>query len=781
MSLRLPLVSGIRSNENAREWLFRGLLTLELLGFALWQLGHLGGFQWTSDEGTYLMRVALMQRGFDLYREVWTDQLPGLILMLRGVFALLGTSVEVGRGMVVLLALSGLLGTAILTRQLAGRVGALAAIPLLSLIPNVYWLSRAIVSPDLPAISLATVGLAAMGRHTSTQRRVWLVASGLAFGLGLYVKATALLAVVPAAIWLGVDTSRRADRRPASFFVPFLVWGGCITVLLAAGILPFDLRALWDQFVVTQVASAEMELKIASHAAKILSYLTGENVGLTALGVAGIATSLRHRSDAALVGLSWLFFSVIVLLVRSPMWPKHHLVVLLFPLVLLAGKGLSTVWTGLWYRPIRPGQAIVIAAILLYVTVLSSVIAANADLASAPTYKSSLDGVAFLKEALPEGSIVISDYHMIPFRAECIVPPELATVSKKRIQLGLLDADRLVRLCQETNPRAILFWDEQLTRAPEFVDWATSRYPLGFVHGYHSIRVHPSSLPAMATVMAQFGQSLLLEGYALEPRAVDPGGALDLILSWRVLEPISERLYGFAHLVSPDGRQVSQDDHLAWGEAYPSTSWRLDETVADRYHVDVPLGASPGQLLLSVGLYESDGKARLPVVDGQGVRLAGDQLTLGAPLVVRWPPQYEPPRVARPADARFGEIAQLVGHDVKEHDGNLLIRLVWKALSPSPATDLKVFVHLRDGTTIVAQHDGVPGRGDRPTWAWRADEYVEDVHAIDTSTVAVGTYDLYVGMYDRETGVRLPVRHQDDSSLPNDEVPLGSHSLEGLW
>jgi hypothetical protein len=272
-----------------------------------------------------------------------------------------------------------------------------------------------------------------------------------------------------------------------------------------------------------------------------------------------------------------------------------------------------------------------------------------------------------------------------------------------------------------------------------------------------------------------------LEGYALEPVAVDPGGVLDMVLYWRVLAPVAERLYGFVHLISPDGDLVAQHDHPVWGEAHPSSAWRVDELIGDRYHVQVPAEADPGAYLLSVGLYESETKARFVVRDGQGVELPGGQVTLASKPVIRWPARYEQPDVAHRTDARLGEVAELVGFDLQRDAGRLRVRLVWEAISTTSdsasRSRLKVFVHLRQGDTIVAQHDGEPGEGTRPTVAWRAGEFVEDVHLIEVEALPSGPYDLYVGMYEPETGRRLPARDEGGAPLANDEIPLGTHIL----
>ena len=55
----------------------------------------------------------------------------------------------------------------------------------------------------------------------------------------------------------------------------------------------------------------------------------------------------------------------------------------------------------------------------------------------------------------------------------------------------------------------------------------------------------------------------------------------------------------------------------------------------------------------------------------------------------------------------------------------------------------------------MAQHDGVPGDGRRPTAGWSVDEYIEDRHVIELASVPDGPLQIEVGLYAPSTGQRL--------------------------
>ena len=75
------------------------------------------------------------------------------------------------------------------------------------------------------------------------------------------------------------------------------------------------------------------------------------------------------------------------------------------------------------------------------------------------------------------------------------------------------------------------------------------------------------------------------------------------------------------------------------------------------------------------------------------------------------------------------------------------------------SADNHVFLHLTvENGDLVAQHDGVPGSGERPTWGWQDGEVVSDEHVIRLpERLSAGHYTLSAGMYDFGTKTRLPV------------------------
>ena len=84
------------------------------------------------------------------------------------------------------------------------------------------------------------------------------------------------------------------------------------------------------------------------------------------------------------------------------------------------------------------------------------------------------------------------------------------------------------------------------------------------------------------------------------------------------------------------------------------------------------------------------------------------------------------------------------------------LALTWTT-SSTLAANLSVFVHLglADGPP-VAQNDGAPAAGFRPTTSWRPNELIIDQRGVlITPATPPGRYTLFVGLYDPATGQRL--------------------------
>ncbi len=117
------------------------------------------------------------------------------------------------------------------------------------------------------------------------------------------------------------------------------------------------------------------------------------------------------------------------------------------------------------------------------------------------------------------------------------------------------------------------------------------------------------------------------------------------------------------------------------------------------------------------------------------------------------------PWPTKPFSVTFGASIRLEGVTVPERtfhpDEIVPITLFWRATS-RPSGRYKLFVHLLDGDgQLVAQYDGEPVEGFRPTDGWQPGESIVDRCGVALpSTLPAGDYRLRIGLYTL-TGERL--------------------------
>ncbi|MGD9144926.1 MAG: hypothetical protein PVI80_05140, partial [Anaerolineae bacterium] len=132
----------------------------------------------------------------------------------------------------------------------------------------------------------------------------------------------------------------------------------------------------------------------------------------------------------------------------------------------------------------------------------------------------------------------------------------------------------------------------------------------------------------------------------------------------------------------------------------------------------------------------------------------------------------------QPSGARFDQAVELERYALPDEPlgpGDVLpLSLIWRADEVS-GHRYKIFTHLlaADGQ-LVAQYDGEPVGGSRPTDEWTAGEVVYDRRGVLLpADLPSGDYVLVVGWYPADGGDRLPVRNAGGEMLGT-ELTLGT-------
>jgi hypothetical protein len=260
-----------------------------------------------------------------------------------------------------------------------------------------------------------------------------------------------------------------------------------------------------------------------------------------------------------------------------------------------------------------------------------------------------------------------------------------------------------------------------------------------------------------------------LLGYDVAPDTLYPGDALEATLYWQVLGETSQNYLSFIQVFGRGAKIGERDTHPGLGR-YPTSHWQAGEIIADT--IPVPLAEdalAPAALRLDLGLYPPGGP-RLTTVDGR------DTISVGpVRLAAREPTTPE----GIPLAYRLGDEVRLVAWD-PEWNGSvqpgetLRFTLYWACDAPS-GQPLNVFVHLVGEKSPLAQGDGPPMGGDYPTNLWDAGDVIADERVLALpGDLPTGRYPLLVGLYDLQTGVRLPALDEQGARLPADAIPLGA-------
>lgn len=246
---------------------------------------------------------------------------------------------------------------------------------------------------------------------------------------------------------------------------------------------------------------------------------------------------------------------------------------------------------------------------------------------------------------------------------------------------------------------------------------------------------------------------LRLRAWKLSNEPVRPGDPVRLDLVWEVAEAVGElpRLETYFHGGGDAQDKVVQVDLLpqdAEPGLAPGTIFRTQHVLT------APRGAGDATYWLELRLLRGPGARHWwrPV----GWLVIGDVRVQDRRHVYELPEDVEEVGVELGGAIRLAARAPLAASACS--GAPLTTTLFWQAGTGLLNQSFSVFVHLLDETgALVAQHDGVPADGNLPTTLWLPDEVIADTRTIPLpDQLAPGRYTLIAGMYDPQTGVRLP-------------------------
>lgn len=492
------------------------LVPLAYFLFLLQRAPHLDPHDWDYDEGINLMKALLVERGYDMFTEIWSDQPPLLTVTLASLFGVTGPDVAAARLLVMalsalllwgfylcvraaLLALSARhpqLETAI-TSPTVATVVALIACGLL-LLSEFYLRLSGAVMVGLPSVALAMLALAAvLAGNPPGVARWWRVALS-AFLMALALQTKLLAAIIAPAVaiaifyagaWTAATLPSAAQPSPwwpltwRQRLGRVAAWGVLLVLFyLAAG---FALGALhFDLLFGTHFGTLTRSLAdFIEGSTLFFPHFIEQHAAYLVLGIAGLVYALLRRSVEVLVPAVWVLTGVAAFSVHRPLW-YHHTIILSVPLTWLCAYGVAGLWAALvraWQLRRQPQGA---AMAFLVAVSVTTVIAGfwyypnpyPERLAwQMSTFRPNYVGpVAERLRADAAGADpevwIFTDHPFYAFQAGLAVPPEIAVLSRKSLETGIITQEMLAQVMRDYAPAYVLF--ERFTGgySPEVMD-----------------------------------------------------------------------------------------------------------------------------------------------------------------------------------------------------------------------------------------------------------------------------------------------------------------------
>lgn len=243
-----------------------------------------------------------------------------------------------------------------------------------------------------------------------------------------------------------------------------------------------------------------------------------------------------------------------------------------------------------------------------------------------------------------------------------------------------------------------------------------------------------SVLPVTVLPVA-WGDGLTLEAETFANFETLPGYRTTFKLMWHADKPFSAPRTVALKARAADGTEISLADIPIGPETDPPAQWRRGERMGQTVSLRIPADMPPGEYALRA---ESSGA----VAELGGVTVRAQAHTFSLPAGVT------------PATAQFGADISLAGYTIGQKENALNLTLFWKTARLLD-DDLKIFVHVTDAAgNIIAQRDGIPADGARPTLTWVAGEIIADNYQIP---LEAQNYSVWVGLYNPLSGERLAV------------------------
>ena len=291
---------------------------------------------------------------------------------------------------------------------------------------------------------------------------------------------------------------------------------------------------------------------------------------------------------------------------------------------------------------------------------------------------------------------------------------------------------------------------------------------------------------------AVFGDFAELVGYRVEPHRLGLYEKATVTLVWRALRETPNNYSIGVHLLDSANRShgsvVTYPHHGTFATSY----WQTGDVFRDSYEIYLDPSATPylptlGKIKVAMYCHTPTDDQYLDVKDQQGT-VIGDAVYFDR-LKLASSEDTSQQRVAVESLAHFGDELALENYTITPGEPKpgqeVSMELTWRALKP-PSADYTLFAHIVDDRgNLIASSDQPLTDGTYPSDLWEAGEQVTHLHhLVVPPDLANGRYQILVGLYRPDTGVRIPVvlagGAPADPSVPVSVVPPDQLAIGSL-
>ncbi len=163
----------------------------------------------------------------------------------------------------------------------------------------------------------------------------------------------------------------------------------------------------------------------------------------------------------------------------------------------------------------------------------------------------------------------------------------------------------------------VLYIDQiQRNNEPEAINQLYGKVPPVHtvrIHGIDYAFVYQVEPPVARPLAVDFGDVIHLRGYNLDPTAIRSSGTLTLTLDWQVRAPMQIDYMLFVHVLDSQGHPVAQVDVPPNGQGAPTSQWQSGRYITLIQPVPVPTDIADAPYWITIGLYDPQTFARLPL------------------------------------------------------------------------------------------------------------------------------------------------------------------------